>query len=238
MKVSDVHLQVKQGLVELGKYADGSILISEIDLVLDLIVLQTVADVLKASATETNTFYASLLNDLKEEQSLATTKDYNIMLASLPKSCVPLKVSVKREILLEHIGENLIIGKYYKPVDQARINNTWYKSDQTVKATSKDYYGEVKEVSYTYIPTRLTSSEKIDVYLTSHFNKSTNKSPLSEIIGNIIKVHSNCGDNIVLSYYKKPIEFSTLKEEDESPYSDITTSEFIKITIQNIKNRK
>lgn len=238
MKVSDVHLQVKQGLVELGKYADGSILNSEINLVLDFIVPQTVAEVLKASATETNTFYASLLNDLKEEKTLATTKDYNTMLATLPESCIPLKVSVKREVLLEHTGENLIIGKYYKAVDQAKINNTWYKSDQIVKATNKDYYGEVKEVNYIYIPTRLTSSEKIDVYLTSHFNKSTNKSPLSEIIGKTIKVHSNCGDNIVLSYYKKPIEFSTLKEEDESPYSDITTSEFIKITIQNIKNRK
>jgi hypothetical protein len=43
MKVSDVHLQIKQGLVELGKYADGSIINSEINLALDYIVLQTVA---------------------------------------------------------------------------------------------------------------------------------------------------------------------------------------------------
>jgi hypothetical protein len=160
------------------------------------------------------------------------------MTATLPTSAIPLKVAIKREILLEHIGDNLTIGKYYKPVEQARINNVWYTSSSIVKAVNKDYYGEVKEVTYKYLPTRLTSSEKINIYLNSTFYKSTDKSPLSEIQGKTIKVHTSCGDSIVLSYYKKPIEFSTLKEEDESPYSEVTTSELIKLTIENIKNRK
>lgn len=238
MKVGEIYLQIKQGLVQLGKYADGSIINSELALALDVELMKTVAEVLKASVTETTTFFTVLLNDLKKELPLDTISSNESLKALLPIDCeVPLKVSVKLESVQPYENPTLIIGNLYKPIEQAQINDTWYKSTDVVKATKSEYYGKVNSVSYTTAPTRITSSEKIDIFRTSSFYKSTNRSPLSVIINRDIEVFTPCEGNIILAYYKKPIKFKELSLEDESPYSELVNTELIKQTILNIKQR-
>lgn len=238
MKVGEIYLQIKQGLVQLGKYADGSIINSELALALDVELMQTIAEVLKPSVTETTTFFSTLLNDIKKEQPIDTIITNEGLEATLPTDCeIPLKISVKLETIQPYENSTLIIGNLYKPVEQAQINGTWYKSTEVVKATKAEYYGKVNSVSYTTVPTRITSSEKIDIYRTSSFYKSTNRSPLSVIINRKIEVFTACGGNIILAYYKKPIKFKELSVDDESPYSELVNTELIKQTILNIKQR-
>lgn len=238
MTVGEIYLQIKQGLVQLGKYADGQIINSELNLALDVELINLVAEVLKSSATETTTFFSILLNDIKKEVSLSTEKEGNELKAILPDDCeVPLKISLKIEQSKLHTTHKLTIGNLYKPVEQAQINNNWYKFTDIIKATQEEFYGKVNEISYVTVATRLTGSDKIDMYRTSQFYKSTTLSPLSTLINKNISVFTSCAGEIILAYYKSPITFKTLKPDEQSPYSEIVNGELIKLVINNIKQR-
>lgn len=240
MKVSNLLLQINQGLVELGKYAPGRLLNTEILQTLDVELGTLYNTVVESKAVELDSFTAALLNDLKDtksEKSYTIGVDY--FTYSLPSDLVVLlKASIITTYFKEVLSNKLTVGKYYKPNPQAKINSVW-TSDVT-KATEEGYNGKLLEVEYYKYAVRLTPSEKIDVLKSIPFYKSKFTSPLGEIEQNTLKLYlEDCiPDSIEVTYYKKPFLFSVLKETDDSPYSELVNNKLIKLCINNIKQRQ
>lgn len=224
-------LQTKLGLSEIGKFTDGKLINSEIAYSFDLSLNGLVSEVLKNSVVETNSFFASLLQDLKfsKEEEINTVEQGSLEF-SLPKYLALLKISLETEVETEYDKPYLTVGNYYKPVTTSQINNKWVSV--TTRAVESSYYGKVKEIKTNTIPVRLVPTEKVDIFRRSRFSKSTNKSIIGEIIDNKIVIYTNCTKGkLKLTGYKIPSEFKNLKEQDESPYNDLVNTFLIKEVI-------
>ena len=239
MKVSKIILQINQGLVALGKYAPGRIHDSEILLALDVELGTLYNTVIKSKQVEVDSFTSSLLNDLKTTGSQkAYTIGIDVLTYNVPDN---LETLLKASIIIVYYkaveGKFLEIGKYYKPKPQAKINSVW--TTEITKATEVGYNGKLEEVIYYKYPIRVTASEKIDILKVSPFYKSKLTSPLGELENNTLKVYiEDCyPDSVEFSYYKKPILFSEIGVNSDSPYSEIVNNELIKLVINNIKQR-
>lgn len=231
-----MYLQVKLGLTEIGKFTDGKLIDSEIAYGFDLAINSLISEILKNGLTENNTYFETLLQDLKfEKEESEYVVEHDSIEFNLPDYHVLLKLSLETKNYSTYNKAYLQIGKYYKPKTQAKINNLWVST--TTKATHKEYYGEIQEEKTRIIPIRLISSDRIDVYRKSNFSKSTNKSIISEKIDNKLVCYTDCKGTLKIVGYKKPIEFKTLNENLESPYNDLMNTFLIKEVINLNKTK-
>ena len=89
MKVKDIYLSIKLGIVPLGKYAEGTILDTEIALKLDTAIQEILNETKEKELVQENSFYSNLLSDLMvREPNLNVTKEGNEYICILPSNFI------------------------------------------------------------------------------------------------------------------------------------------------------
>ena len=128
---------------------------------------------------------------------------------------------------------------YYKAIGDVKYNQIWYKNCDIFKGIENitDFYGKVNKIPIKKVQNRLTRSEVLNWNLHSQIAKSVINSPISELIGNELRVFKEGFDvaEIGLTYIRKPLQISYYDRPNEiNEFTDNIILHFIEKTIQKL----
>lgn len=250
MTIQQIHIEIEQGLQNIGIFEYADMLHDEIDIAINAVVYKEIRSLWydidekrDSKNFENNQFHTDFLRLLKVKNCqtpVKTTDGYKI---TLPNDYLHLISDTTNVIAKECKGKvvtTLEIGKWYRATGDVLSNGIWYKKCDYFKATGTDVYGDsVEEVPTSVRTNRLTKSEDLPTILQNSFTKSNFKSPVSELVGNELFVYSKNFDvaEICINYLKKPTNVNFFTNTSLVEFNDDIQKYIIEKTIQHLAIR-
>lgn len=255
MTTFDIHILIEQGLNNIGSFAYADFEHDEIDLAYNDIVYEEIREVFRdidqpvhANNFERNQYYTDYLSVLKNEHRGSGNDEDEYQSLSLPDDYLHLVNDTSIVVAKNCKGKDLIGGidklkpnKYYKAVDDVKYNLAWYKKCEIFQAGEEtSFYGKVEEIPVKKVANRLLRSENIYYLLNSKLSKTQINSPVSELMGNELRVYKKNFDiaSIDMMYIRKPLKISYNSNMNEvNEFREDIVRYFIRKTVQYLSIR-
>jgi hypothetical protein len=218
MTIRNIHIAIEQRLQSVGVFAYSDISHSEIDIAINSTVdlelrkiFRDIDEKVNSNNVERNQWQLDFTRVLKQKVTITPTKIGNSYKSILPVDYLHLLQDVSTVIANCGASTKLtsvVSGKTYKVVEPFELSGIWRYADTifTALQTTSLSFGSVVEVPVMARLNRLVKSENIQSILQSSFRKSTQKSPVSEIVGDSLIVYTPDFEiaSVELTYFKKP----------------------------------
>lgn len=240
MTIKQIHITIEQGLQNIGAFEYSDMEHEEIDIAINTVVYNLIADSWKNNIFEANQFELDLFQKLKVNYSAIPTKidiGYKI---TLPNAYLHLisdsSIVIAKKCTFKVIG-NLTIGQYYIVEDDSILHDeVWYDKGVIFVARTEHVYGNVRKVIVSERTNRLTKSEKLNLILENKFTKSVLKSPVSELLGNDLYIYASDFEiaKVNIKYLKKPTSVNYLTNVGLIDFNNDAEQYIIQKTIQHL----
>jgi hypothetical protein len=255
LTIRDIHIRIEQGLQNIGVFAYDDFEHDEIDIHINSVIKNEFRKVVSSFDDRGNPrsvdniqYYSDFVRQLKENIILEVAENKNYYSAILPSdyghlisddSCI---VDNKCNSSKYTLGFDSVLesGLYYQAVGDVKTSDRWYDDCSIIVPdddTETVIIGSVKEVSVIFRANRLTKSEDVRNTLQTRFSTTTMRSPVSELIGNTIKIYTEskftiCG--VSITYLRIPKSVSYVDGITIEEFSEDTVNYLIDKTIQRL----
>ncbi len=190
MTVTEMHIEIEQGLQQSGRFANRKLDPDEYDVAINAETVLLMDNVFKEreaqpSATfEGNMFTAQITANYKKESVLSPVSSVQYADVTLPNTLHMLINHVVGYWVEGDITDKVLPNKTYRCEGNVRYDETWYKDGDyfTTGTIVLFFYGSVTEVGLRYYPTRLLGSERIHDFKESYYHRTKRNNPVTELL--------------------------------------------------------
>lgn len=251
MIIKQIHLEIEQLLQEQGIFSQRDFNHDEIDTAFNFVTNEFVTALLSdnklvtdGNFAEVNQYYTDVTKCLKRRYEAKGRKEDNKYYFSLPADYFSL-ISDNSYVYRLCNGKKVTTIKpnyHYKVIDKSvKYENIWYKKDEVfVGNINTNFYPsniEVLELNIDFVFNRLKRSEDIAWLLNDLIHKTNYKSPISEIIENLLIVYVDDFDisKLQITYYKVPT-IVNYTNQVTSDFPDNVCYYLIRKTFEHLKS--
>lgn len=218
MEITLMHILIDQALQRNESYVDTDHSPDEKDIVINSETYKLVGRIVKGDSLsdEENQFVSDVTRILKKYEEVNTSIGREYSTCNLPDDYMHL-LSDESVLFTERSTTKIVPNSWYKALTEVKYNGIWYDKDSVIVGNNRsDYYGDIVELCPYFVENRLYPSSKIHTILRTQYEKTTVKSPVSELIGKQLRVYQNnfTVRKVRLGYYRKPVDVNYRKKID------------------------